>query len=267
MFLDLKFSIFLFHAVLFFTLALAVTDTQAAPLKIMIDPGHGGVDSGAVHGKAKESEIALKVSQLLKEKLNHNSEFLADLTRNSDRNISLQDRVKLAEKNHSDLFLSIHLNSNPDLRAKGVELYFQNHLPPDEEIFFLAANENKYETQTEISSDDEPTKKNDIAAIIEDISRSHRMLTSHRLSVDLKKAWELPHQQNVTIRQAPFYVVAKATVPSVLVELGFISNPKEAEKLSSPVYQAEIAEKIYHGLLLYKENLNHGVAVPVSEKN
>ena len=244
--------------------------SNASPIRVMIDPGHGGYDSGAVRGSTKESDIALKVSRLLRDKLSHDSSFLVDMTRSTDKNISLNARVKMAERAHSDLFLSIHLNTNPDPRAKGVELYFQNHLPPDEETFFLAASENRNESPSEavnpVASADEPTKKNDIASIIEDLERNHRLVTSHDLSVQLLKAWN-PSHHNISIRQAPFHVVSRTTIPAVLVELGFISNPKEAEKLNTEAYQAEIADKIYQGLLLYKSSLAHAPNLPVSEKD
>lgn len=255
---------------LLFTLLLtSALLSEAAPLKVMIDPGHGGIDSGATRGSHKESDIALKVSRLLKDKLSQNPDFAVEMTRTGDHNISLQERVKMAERAHSDLFLSIHLNSNPDPRAKGVELYFQNHLPPDEDTYFLASNENRGPQDTLSKDDvsfDEPTKKNDISSIVEDLERHHRMLTSHQLSTQLLKAWS-PTNQNVNIRQAPFYVVSRATIPSVLVELGFISNPKEAERLAADSYQSEMAEKIYQGLILYRKSLNHGVELPVSVKN
>ncbi len=196
------------------------------------------------------------------------------MTRTTDKTISLQERVKMAEKAKADVFLSIHLNANKDPRAKGMELYFQNHLPPDEETLFLAASENQIvKPREDIASQeasDAPTKKNDVTAIVEDLERHHRMLSSHRLSVELLKAWnptaQQPHQ-TMAIRQAPFYVISKANIPSVLVELGFVTNPKEAEKLSNSTYQTEIAQKIYQGLLLYKENRDKTPPFSLTEKD
>lgn len=231
---------------------------MAASLNIAIDPGHGGSDSGAVYGRAKESEIALKVAQELKKQLDTDPNFSASITRDGDKNLSLQERVQFAEKARADLFLSIHANSSPDQRARGVEFYFQNHLPADEETLYLAAQENQMQkmNETAIESASDPTKKNDVLAIIEDLKRQHRIQSSHALSRTLFMAWQNSTDKidSNVIRQAPFYVVSKTNVPSVLVELGFITNPHDSQKLINPDYQKEIARRIYQGLKNYKSN-------------
>jgi N-acetylmuramoyl-L-alanine amidase len=262
-----------------FALTFAITSTTAAaPLHVMIDPGHGGTDSGAVSNHLRESEIALKVGLLLKSKLAADPRFQVSMTRTTDKNVGLDERVKLAEQAKVDVFLSIHLNANTDIHARGVELYFQNHLPPDEETLFLAASENQAvksripataEETAETADEEAPTKKNDVTAILEDLERHHRMLASHRLSVELLKAWNLSPKERPysAIRQAPFRVISKGHVPSVLVELGFVTNPKEAEKLANSAYQTEVAQKIYQGLLVYKEKQDKGLAPRLSEKD
>ncbi len=222
----------------------------AAPLKVMIDPGHGGNDSGAVYGPAKESEIALKVAQHLKKLMDSSPDFQTALTRTSDHNLSLQERVSLAEKENADLFLSIHANASSDQRARGVEFYFQNHLPPDEDSLFLAAAENQQQKETPENESD-ISKKGNVSAILEDLKRQFKMRSSFRLSEKLLLSWGT--KDSNSIRQAPFYVISKTSVPSVLVELGFISNPRESQKLIQPDYQKEIAQKIFSGIQDYKE--------------
>lgn len=223
----------------------------AAPLKVVIDPGHGGTDSGAVYGPAKESEIALHVARHLKQLIDSSSEFTASLTRESDHNVSLQDRVRIAEKEKAEVFLSIHANASVDQRARGVEFYFQNHLPADEESLFLANTENQIIQEAKDAGDGPLSKKGDVLAILEDLKRTHKMKNSYILSERLLGAWG--KQPSDSIRQAPFYVVSRTSIPSVLVELGFISNPKESQKLVQSEYQREIAQKIYRGLIEYKE--------------
>jgi len=248
------------------------------PLHVLVDPGHGGTDQGATRGAIKESKISLQVSTLLQKILENDPRFKVSLTRTSDKFVSLKARVDSIEKNQADIFLSIHANSSIDRRAKGVEFYFQNQLPADEETLYLAATENRMEkiegaekpnslpsdsvklVSTD-AADDEPTKKNDVLAILEDLKRQTRMSSSLRLSDKMLAAWSKnsPDNQmaeNNIIRQAPFYVVAKASVPSVLVELGFITNPKEADRLIDPAYQKIIAERIYQGLSDYKEMMD-----------
>lgn len=247
-------------------LVLIALPAGAAVLKILIDPGHGGNDSGAIRGQLKESDIALKVSRLLKAKLDSNSGFTTEMTRTTDRNINLHDRVKRAEEVHADLFLSIHLNTNYDPRARGTEIYFQNHLPADEETLFLASTENNQNQSTGESLVDEPTKRNDVVSIIDDLQRHRRLLMSRTLSLNLHKAWNAA-DHHVTIRQAPFQVVINTSIPSVLVELGFISNPQEADRLSNEGYQSQLADRIYRGLMLYKAQIDRGAPVPMTEKN
>lgn len=242
---------------------------SAAPLTVVIDPGHGGTDTGAVNGKIKEAEIALKVSQELKTILDADPLFRGHLTRNSDKMLSLPERVAFAENIKAHLFLSVHANAANDSRAKGVEFYFQNHLPPDEETLFLAATENKMLKQLEKENDSElePTKKNDVLSIIEDLKRQNRMAASLYLSQKLLISWDQDKKLDThAIRQAPFYVVSKTQMPSVLIELGFITNPKEAAKLADPEHQKQIAKKIYEGLKLYKEKLDKRELGPLKSR-
>lgn len=226
---------------------------SAAPLKIVIDPGHGGTDSGAVYGPAKEADISLQVALHLEKYLKKSPAFSPLLTRRADQNLSLQERVAKAEKENADLFLSIHANASTDSRARGVEFYFQNHLPADEESLYLANLENQMVKDASAKSEG-LSKKGDVLTILEDLKRQTKMRNSFILSEKLLMSWSKAANKNSNaIRQAPFYVISKTGIPSVLVELGFISNPKESQKLIQSEYQKEIAEKIYHGLLNYKE--------------
>ena len=219
----------------------------------MIDPGHGGIDTGAVYGSARESEIALKVAQQLQKRLAADSRFEPMMTRERDLALSLPERVKKADQAKADLFLSIHANSSPDQRARGVEFYFQNQLPPDEESLFLAASENKHESVVETNEAAGPAKaEGDLRAIVEDLSRQVRVKKSLLLSRVLARSWQKEEKITASsIRQAPFYVIAKSNRPAVLVELGFLTNPTEAAKLLKPETHAQIAARIHAGLLEY----------------
>jgi N-acetylmuramoyl-L-alanine amidase len=234
---------------------LTALSLNAQALQVMIDPGHGGIDSGTFHSGIQEKDLVLKVADYLKTLLADNPQFSVQMTREKDQHLSLQDRVKKAEKAQADLFISLHANSNPDKRVKGIELYFQNSLPPDEESLVLAEQEN----QTEIAGPDNkhhasteaPSKKGDILAIVDDLHRQYRAKSSLKMTQFLSTDW--PHS---AIRQAPFYVVSKTTMPAVLVEVGFLSHPDESKKLNTPKYQQEIARKIYKAVLQYKEMMD-----------
>lgn len=241
-----------------FVLFTAVASATTSPFHVMIDPGHGGSDSGAVYGEAKESEIALNVSLELKKLFEKESDFKVSITRTTDIHLELEERVRKAEKEKADIFLSLHANASQDPRAKGVEFYFQNHLEPEEESLYLANLENKiYNEQVSVAAGNEPSsstisKKSDVLAIIEDLKRNTKIQQSHLLSKKLMQAWKLQRKSR-TLRQAPFVVITKTKVPSVLVELGFVSNAQEAEKLQQSAYQKQLAQRIFTGVKDFKE--------------
>ncbi|KHD88342.1 MAG: hypothetical protein OM95_09360 [Bdellovibrio sp. ArHS] len=246
-------------------LALIAWGLPASALHIMIDPGHGGVDTGAVHGPAKEADLVLKVAQRLKSHLEKNTAFKVSITRNNDRNLSLPSRVKMAEDAKADLFVSLHANAASDQRAKGVEFFFQNNLPPDEESLFLASQENQMVLNSKelhsISGGDELSKKGDVAAIVEDLQRQNRMESSLHLTKTLTQVWNSDSSAtHATIKQAPFYVISKTSMPSVLIEIGFLTNPREAKRLLTSEYQSDLAQKIYSALLSYKEKMDNRTA-------
>lgn len=248
------------------------TSSPCRALEVMIDPGHGGVDTGTAHSGLREKDLVLKVAGYLKTLLQDNPLYDVKMTRTNDRQVSLSDRVKKAEAAQADLFLSLHANSNPSTRVKGMELYFQNSLPPDEESVLLAAQENHIERSpssatgsdkiaaelgTEIAADT-PSKKSDVLAIVEDLHRQYRAKSSLAMTQLLSKNWlESEQASNAVIKQAPFYVVSKTTMPSVLIEVGFLTHPEESKRLASPKYQQEIAQKIYKAIGQYKEMMDN----------
>jgi N-acetylmuramoyl-L-alanine amidase len=245
--------------VLFLTFVLS---SKALCLEVMIDPGHGGVDTGTSHSGLREKDLVLKVADDLKNLLQKNPLYSVKMTRTTDQQISLPERVKQAERAQSDLFLSLHANSNPSSRVKGMELYFQNSLPPDEESLLLAAQENHDERAQVLKSQglsvDTPSKKSDVLAIVEDLHRQYRAKSSLAMTQLLSKSWqESENSSHAVIRQAPFYVVSKTSMPSVLIEVGFLTHPEESKKLASPAYQQEIAQKIYKAIGQYKEMMDN----------
>lgn len=243
-----------FFLALAFTTVTAAT-AYAAPLHILVDPGHGGSDSGAVRGHLKESVIALKVAKNLAELLKKDDRFEVTLSRETDRKISLDQRTQIAKDVKADVFLSIHLNTNSDPRVHGQEFYFQNQLPADEDMLYLASRENEDEDETH-ATNEKLSSENDVRVILEDLGRNHRIKSSGDLSKILFENWAVANGKKIasrSIRQAPFRVVSQVNIPSVLCELGFLSNPAEGEKLVDPGYQAALAKSLYDGLVKFKE--------------
>lgn len=110
----------------------------------------------------------------------------------------------------------------------------------------------------DISGGDELSKKGDVAAIVEDLHRQNRLSSSLRLTQTLTQVWGTDNNAaQATIKQAPFYVISKTTMPSVLIEIGFLTNPREAKKLVSAEYQNDLAQKIYTALQSYKEKMDN----------
>lgn len=230
--------------------------SKTEPFHIIVDPGHGGSDGGAVRGKYREADIALAVSKELVAILSKHSQFKTTLTRSTDETLTPPMRTKLARSIKADLFLSIHLNSSIDSKVHGTEFYFKNQLPPEEETLFLANIENQSDTDSLV--DESPKKANSsLGYILDDLKSSYELVLSKKLAEELKKNWKNDHNtHNIHIRQGPFQVLLNVEMPSLLVELGFISNPKEAAWLSQPQTHKAIAQSLFKGIYELKEKID-----------
>lgn len=221
---------------------------------IAIDAGHGGTDTGATRAGIREAAVVLGISQQLEKILNQDPHYKAFLTRSDNSQLELHQRVKKAQNNSAQLFVSIHANSSPDPQTQGMEIYFRNELSPNEESLRLAHHEN----QSEILK----KKKNtgNVSAILHDMQKSMNTVKSYELSWHIVDHWRVPFskKRSDTIKQGPFYVIHQDSIPSILVEIGFITNEKESKRLNTPSYQKEIATAIYNGLKDYKETLDKG---------
>lgn len=238
---------------------------SAAPFHVVLDPGHGGIDKGAVQHDISESSITLDISKLVAEELSKNKSFKVTLTRTDDSFISLERRADIANQT-GNLFLSIHVNSSPNPKAKGKEIYFQNQMAADETSLFLANRENRY-ASVDNSTNLKPVprtvswalreKKNvhpEVRAIVEDLEHNYYLKLSSQLAENLYENWggERVHRRQ-SIRQAPFFVISNINKPAALIEIGYISNIDEAKKLISPSYQRLIAQGIARAILDFKD--------------
>lgn len=217
----------------------------ARPFHVIVDPGHGGSDTGATRGDLRESEIVLGVANQLTALLTANHKFKVTQTRMIDKLIPLEERSRVATELNADLFLSIHVNSNPIERAKGTEIYFQNQITTDQEALYLANRENegvKHQKKASVG---------EVANIVDDLVHSHHLLMSFELAKSIYGAWPKPNS-GLHIKQAPFHVLSEVTMPSVLVELGFLSNPVEGPWLSEAATQKHLAHVLYQALVKYK---------------
>lgn len=203
---------------------------------VVIDPGHGGKDPGAISCRGmKEKDLNLKIAKYLKEELEA-SGFKVILTRDRDVYISLQSRVNIAKRHNADIFISIHGNSNRSKRIRGAEVYYlsPNRLNSQERALKLAKEE-KFCLKT-VNPDTE--------AILWDLLLTKNYALSVELSHSLYFSFKNLGFSVRSPKKAPFYVLRLAYVPSVLVETGYLSNKYEERWLRKVSYQKQIAEAI-----------------------
>lgn len=211
--------------------------------RVVIDPGHGGHDSGAV-GRAgvKEKDVALEVSKRLAADLRE-AGFQVFLTRDDDRFIRLEDRARIANKARGDLFISIHCNSAKNRSFRGVETYTLN-TASDSYSIRLAARENS-STERGMS---------DLRFILADLATKTNTLESQRLASviqknlvnDLKASYR--DVRDLGTKEALFYVLLGAQMPAILVETSFLSHPEEEKRLGTHKYRQDLARSIADGI-------------------
>jgi N-acetylmuramoyl-L-alanine amidase len=230
------------------------TDAAMVKRRIVIDPGHGGHDPGAVGlGGLYEKDVVLDIALKLEKILSADPLNEIFLTRRTDVFIPLEERTVIANKRKADLFVSIHANASPRRGAKGIETYLLNWTD-DEEAMRVAAREN----QISLKKMKAMHQQMDIVKIItEDLMRQNKRDESIKLAHYIQKSMVSKlnniHEDTLDlgVKQALFYVLFGARMPSVLVEVSFISNPEEERLLSSDSYRMQIAEAIAVGLNKY----------------
>ena len=218
--------------------------------KVVIDPGHGGRDPGAVgiDGIA-EKDIALAVARKLAARLKNEKGIEALLTRDDDRFVPLEERTAMANKEQADLFISLHVNASPNGDARGVETYYLDNTT-DEAALRMAARENGIARE----------KISDLQFILSDMVQNLKLEDSitlaHRLqgSVVTSMGRRYGEVRDLGVKKAQFYVLVGARMPSVLVEMFFITNRTEARALALEEYQNSLADALFEGIKKYQEN-------------
>jgi len=215
--------------------------------KIVIDPGHGGHDPGAIGPSGlKEKDVVLKISKGLEKILKERLDCEVVLTRRDDRFIPLEERTAIANTQKADLFISIHANASPNRNTHGIQTYFLN-LSSDEEAIRVAARENATSTK----------KISDLQPILRELMMNSKINESSRLARFIQEALLKELRSNYSeirdlgVKQAPFYVLIGAEMPSVLVEVSFVSNKMEEKRLRNNKYLNNLASSIMTGIGKY----------------
>jgi len=220
--------------------------------RIVIDPGHGGKDPGALNRplNVREKDITLDIGKRLNAILNEHKEFEIILTRCRDEYVPLEERAAIANSNQGDLFVSIHTNSAPRLSARGVESYYLN-MTADPWAMQVAAQENA------MSSKSMAEMRTILDQILQHskISESKILCQSIQASMvaNLKRKYDAI--ENLGVKKAPFYVLLGAQMPSALIEVSFLSNRDEARRLTESSYRQDLAAGLYLGIINFIQSL------------
>jgi len=215
-------------------------------LTIVIDPGHGGKDPGAIGpGGIQEKTVVLKVAKalgsLIRKELPHAKVVF---TRDEDTFVSLDQRAAIANKQRADVFLSIHANASHRRQVRGIETWYLSFAAQSERAQLVAARENNMSSR----------QLSELERILRDLHETDRTNQSALLAgmtqtalVDHMTARKL-HAPNRGVDGAPFMVLLRTDMPSVLIEVGFLSNSTEAKQLRQRPYQDALAQGIFRGL-------------------
>jgi N-acetylmuramoyl-L-alanine amidase len=222
------------------------------PLRtIVLDAGHGGHDPGAIGPNGlTEKELVLDVTRRVARLVDERLGIKVLLSRDADHFVTLRERTSFANKQRADLFVSIHANAHRQAASEGVEIYFLSSEATDSTARQVAAAENAV-VQLEKAT---PRGRADVLkTILWDLAQSEYQAESSHLAEtvldSMTKALRIP---NRGVKQAGFYVLGGAAMPAVLVEIGFVTNPREERKLRESRYRDDIARAIYEGLAEYK---------------
>jgi N-acetylmuramoyl-L-alanine amidase len=230
--------------------------TRALGLKvgrIVIDAGHGGHDQGTQgpHGLVEKElvlDVAQRVGKLIEERMNAEVIY----TRSDDTFVPLEGRTAIANQKKADLFLSIHANSSPIPRIAGMETFYLN-FTDSKDALDVAARENASSQKSIFELQD----------IIQKITLHEKLDESREFASRIQTALfgfssrNIPGQKNRGVKKAPFVVLIGASMPSVLAEIGFLSNPREESLLKKSDYRQKLAESLYRGVSKYAESLSH----------
>lgn len=222
---------------------------------VVLDPGHGGHDPGAVGPKGLyEKNVVLDIALRTRAMLSKEPDLEVFLTRDKDLFLPLEERTAIARNKDADLFVSIHVNASPNRNARGIETYLLNWTN-DEEAIRVAARENDISVKK--MKEKMEKYRNELDVILSDLSRDYKREESMKLASyvqnslvsDVSTVYR--KTANLGVKQALFYVLVGASMPSILAEVSFISNPEEEKLLSKESYRNMLAGSIASGIRAY----------------
>jgi len=239
-------------------LVLGASDIYAQNFKVVLDPGHGGKDPGAVRGSFIEKEIVLDVALKVGELLELDKDVHVIFTRKTDVFVEVAERTKIANRAKADVFVSIHVNAAKNTEANGAETFIMG-LSKNEANLEVAKRENavitledNFQKHYEGFDPNRPESLIGLTLIQEQFLKQ---------SIDLASKIQVSFKNDVLrndrgLKQAPFWVLHSALMPSILIELGFISNKLEGEYLNSEKGKNELAKAIANAIRTYIKTIS-----------
>jgi N-acetylmuramoyl-L-alanine amidase len=220
------------------------------PIMIVIDPGHGGKDPGAIgKGKNREKTVVLEISKTLRDLFNKERGYQAELTRDRDVYLPLRTRLDIARKHKADLFISIHADAYKNPSVKGASVFALSDRGATSEMArWIAQKENESELLDGVHASNDKV----LRSVLLDLSQTYAISTSLDIGGNiLKRLGAMTHLHSKRVEQAAFVVLKSPDIPSLLIETGFISNPTQEKELISKSYQKKISEMIVRGVKDY----------------
>ena len=219
---------------------------------VVIDPGHGGGDPGATGlGGTHEKDVVLKISTYLQKDINHQPGFKAYLTRKGDYYLTLRQRLAIARQYRADMFIAIHADTYKNSKAHGATVFaLSRRGATSEAARWLAKHENESELMGGLDLSD---KNNLLKSVLINLSQTATIHASLLIGQEIIRALSQVggFLHHVHVEQAAFVVLKSPDIPSLLVEMGFVSNFREEQKLLTPVYQKRIASALMRGIRAY----------------
>ncbi len=220
---------------------------------VVIDPGHGGKDPGAVGANGtREKDVVLEVARKLKARIDREKGMKAILTRSSDKFIPLRSRMDIAHQHKANLFISVHADANPSSRVSGSSVYILSETGASSEAArLMAESENSYELK--FGNHSLSNTSNRIASVLLDLSQNAMIDRSLSLAKGvLGELAKVNDPLRSRVESARFVVLRSPDIPSMLVETAFISNPTEEKRLRTADYQQKLASAMFQGVKRYQ---------------
>jgi len=221
---------------------------------VVIDAGHGGHDSGAFSGGKKEKDLVLQITKKLYKELRSRG-YKVYLTRNTDEFLKLSQRTRIADHKDAKVFISIHANAIANKarfnQVEGVETYFLQKTR-DDRSQRIASRENA----SVLQGTDQLSRN----VIVDSVLAGPKVIHSHKLAIDVQNGMmrnlkgKYPDVKNGGAKPGPFYILVGASRPSILIEVGYLTNPKERSRLFTSDYQSRIAKGVAEGVGKYLDN-------------